>query len=111
MQTNVILKPGWPGTRAKVVIIDNKTGQENIMEFKIMTTKVCSQSNVQVNQADEITFIKPALVFPCGRGTALEVLEVQIPGKKAISAAAFWNGLRGQKLKIYHASNVNGNSS
>ncbi|KAM1011896.1 hypothetical protein EV1_046675 [Malus domestica] len=102
---------GWPGTRAKVVIIDNKTGQENIMEFKIMTTKVCSQSNVQVNQAVEISFIKPALVFPCGRGTALEVLEVQIPGKKAISAAAFWNGLRGQKLKIYRASNENGNSS
>jgi methionyl-tRNA formyltransferase len=29
----------------------------------------------------------------------IQVLEVQLPGKKAINAAAFWNGLRGQKLK------------
>jgi len=29
----------------------------------------------------------------------IQVLEVQLAGKKAINAAAFWNGLRGQKLK------------
>jgi len=29
----------------------------------------------------------------------IQVLEVHLPGKKAINAAAFWNGLRGQKLK------------
>lgn len=28
-----------------------------------------------------------------------QVLEVQLPGKKVTTAAAFWNGLRGQKLK------------
>lgn len=28
-----------------------------------------------------------------------QVLEVQLPGKKVVNAAAFWNGLRGQKLK------------
>jgi len=26
-------------------------------------------------------------------------LELQLPGKEAVNAAAFWNGLRGQKLK------------
>ncbi|BFG25436.1 hypothetical protein CerSpe_117100 [Prunus speciosa] len=98
---------GWPGTRAKVVIVDNKSGQDKITELKIITTKVCSRSNIQVNQADEITFIKPALVFPCGGGTALEVLEIQLPGKKVMSAAAFWNGVRGQKLKILSAAYVN----
>ncbi|CAL9012870.1 unnamed protein product [Prunus brigantina] len=97
---------GWPGTRAKVVIVDNKSGQDKITELKIITTKVCSLSNIQVNQADEITFIKPALVFPCGGGTALEVLEIQLPGKKVMSAAAFWNGVRGQKLKILSAAYV-----
>ncbi|KAK8498828.1 hypothetical protein V6N12_053050 [Hibiscus sabdariffa] len=29
----------------------------------------------------------------------IKVLEVQLPGKKVTSEAAFWNGLRGQKLK------------
>jgi hypothetical protein len=28
-----------------------------------------------------------------------QVLEIQLPGKKVVNAAAFWNGLRGQKLK------------
>jgi len=28
-----------------------------------------------------------------------QVLELQLPGKKVFRAAAFWNGLRGQKLK------------
>ncbi|KAG6720460.1 hypothetical protein I3842_03G063100 [Carya illinoinensis] len=90
---------GWPGTRAKVGVVDKKNGHENILELKIITTRVCSHYNIQSNEVDEITFVKGALVFPCGECTGLEVLEVQLPGKKAISAAAFWNGLRGQTLK------------
>lgn len=43
------------------------------MEFKIITTRVCSHENVQFNEADDIAFVNGALVFPCGRGTALEV--------------------------------------
>ncbi|KAK4557405.1 hypothetical protein RGQ29_007243 [Quercus rubra] len=90
---------GWPGTRAKVVVIDNKNGHHNILELKIITTRVCSHNNVQGNEVDDVTFVKDALAFPCAGCTTLEVLEVQLPGKKVISAAAFWNGLRGQKVK------------
>ncbi|KAA8547750.1 hypothetical protein F0562_004179 [Nyssa sinensis] len=90
---------GWPGTRARVVVIDSKSDQRNILELKIITTSVCSGSSVRVNEVDDVSFSKGALVFPCGGYTALEVLEVQLPGKKVVNAAAFWNGLRGQKLK------------
>lgn len=48
---------------------------------------------------DDIFFAKGSLIVPCGGGTALEVLEVQLPGKKVVNATAFWNGLRGQKLR------------
>nr|AKF43280.1 protein pigment defective 194 [Melianthus villosus] len=89
---------GWPGTRAKVAVTDSKTGQQNIIELKIITTRVCGSSNIQDN-LEEITFRNSALIFPCAGGTALEVLEIQVPGKKAMSAASFWNGLRGQNLK------------
>lgn len=91
---------GWPGTRAKVVVIDDKNGEHNVLDLKIITTRVCGQSNIQVNEADNVRFIKDALVFPCSGSSALEVLEVQLPGKKVVNAAAFWNGLRGQRLKI-----------
>ncbi|KAE8022018.1 hypothetical protein FH972_007858 [Carpinus fangiana] len=90
---------GWPGTRAKIVVIDEKNGHQNIVELKIITTRVCGHRNIQGNEVDDITFVKGVLVFPCGGNTALEVLELQLPGKKVYSAAAFWNGLRGQKLK------------
>ncbi|GKV47127.1 hypothetical protein SLEP1_g54050 [Rubroshorea leprosula] len=90
---------GWPGTRAKVTVIDDKNSSCNILELKIVTTRVCSDGNIHRNEADDIVFMEGALVFPCGGCTELEVLEVQLPGKKVVSAAAFWNGLRGQKLK------------
>lgn len=90
---------GWPGTRAKVAIVDDENGRRNIVDLKIITTRVCDHSIVQGDEADDITYVKDSLVFPCGRSTALEVLELQLPGKKVFRAAAFWNGLRGQKLK------------
>ncbi|XP_020239615.1 uncharacterized protein LOC109818535 [Cajanus cajan] len=89
---------GWPGTRARVLVIE-KNGQQKTLEIKIITTQVRSHVSAQFDEADDVAFVDGALVFPCGRGTALEVLEVQLPGKKAVNAAAFWNGLRGQKLK------------
>ncbi|GAY43793.1 hypothetical protein CUMW_077290 [Citrus unshiu] len=90
---------GWPGTRAKMAVVDDRNGQQSIVELKIITTRVCP--NIQTNEVDGITFKKDALVVPCGECTALEVLEVQLPGKKAVSAAAFWNGLRVGCLCLY----------
>lgn len=89
---------GWPGTRARVLVVE-KNGQQKTLEIKIITTRVRSHESVQFDEADDIAFVEGALVFPCGRGTTLEVLEVQLPGKKVVNSAAFWNGLRGQKLK------------
>ncbi|GAA0148646.1 RNA processing factor [Lithospermum erythrorhizon] len=90
---------GWPGTRAKVRVFDPKSGQHSILELKIITTRVFGGNVAQGAEADDVLFSKGSLVFPCGEGTSLEVLELQLPGKKAVYAAAFWNGLRGQKLK------------
>ncbi|OMO73409.1 hypothetical protein COLO4_27119 [Corchorus olitorius] len=90
---------GWPGTRAKVLVVDNKNSKESTLELKIITSRVGPDDHIQGNDVNDISFIKGALVFPCGGCTALEVLEVQLPGKKVTTAAAFWNGLRGQKLK------------
>ncbi|KAL0701018.1 hypothetical protein Bca4012_057140 [Brassica carinata] len=90
---------GWPGTRAKVLVLDDKSGQQNELELKIITTRIYQSTESLNGEQDYVTFKKGSLVFPCGGGTALEVLEVQLPGKKAVDATAFWNGLRGQKLK------------
>ncbi|GLU01524.1 hypothetical protein SLE2022_188300 [Rubroshorea leprosula] len=57
---------GWPGTQAKILLVDNKNGNHNILELKIVTTGVCSDSNIQRNEADDIALIKGNLIFPCG---------------------------------------------
>ncbi|KAM7278436.1 hypothetical protein ACFE04_005570 [Oxalis oulophora] len=90
---------GWPGTRAKFLVVDEKKSSTEILELKIITTRVCARSNIPNTEEDAITFVNGALVVPCGGTTLLEILEVQLPGKKVVKAAAFWNGLRGQKLK------------
>ncbi|KAL3525507.1 hypothetical protein ACH5RR_013879 [Cinchona calisaya] len=91
---------GWPGTRATVMIVDPKNDQSSTTELKIITTRVYNGAQAQSGEPADVLFIKGSLIFPCGGQTALEVLEVQLPGKKMVSASAFWNGLRGQKLKI-----------
>ncbi|KAL8472691.1 hypothetical protein ACS0TY_029136 [Phlomoides rotata] len=90
---------GWPGTRAKVLVIDPKSDKQNIIELKIITTRVLENNEILRGEVDDILFANGSLVIQCGEGTALEVSEVQVSGKKVANAAAFWNGLRGQRLK------------
>ena len=65
---------GWPGTRAKAVIVDKANGHRNILELKVITTRVSNNDdNIMLVEPDDITFVKGALVIPCGGHTALEV--------------------------------------
>ncbi|CAA7397629.1 unnamed protein product [Spirodela intermedia] len=88
---------GWPGTRAKLQVHDSN-GSAKIIEFKIITTRFISSCNTEDDE-NEIRFNKGALMIPCPGPSVLEVLEIQLPGKKVMTANDFWNGLRGQKLK------------
>ncbi|KAL9231291.1 hypothetical protein vseg_006536 [Gypsophila vaccaria] len=91
---------GWPGTRARVQVVDASNAVQKTLDLKIITTRVFSAASVQKTVEDDVvTFSNGALIFPCGKETALEVLEVQLPGKKVVDATSFWNGLRGLKVK------------
>lgn len=46
-----------------------------MLELKIITTRVCQDSETQDGEQDYVTFKKGSLVFPCGGGTALEVIK------------------------------------
>ncbi|XP_038689947.1 methionyl-tRNA formyltransferase isoform X2 [Tripterygium wilfordii] len=63
---------GWPGTRAKVAVVDSNNVDQNVLELKIITTRVCCNSLLNENDNENISFIKGALVFPCGGWSALE---------------------------------------
>ncbi|KAL0343410.1 UNVERIFIED_CONTAM: Methionyl-tRNA formyltransferase [Sesamum angustifolium] len=42
----------WPGTRAKVSALDPKSGQHNIIELKIITTRVYGNNEIQSGEMD-----------------------------------------------------------
>ncbi|EES01287.1 hypothetical protein BDA96_03G283000 [Sorghum bicolor] len=87
---------GWPGTRAKLQLV-NQNSVPDVLEIKVISTKV-STSCVKAGDENEILFSGSSLLIPCSGSTWLEVLELQLPGKKVTKAQDFWNGLRGQKL-------------
>ncbi|KAL5228356.1 hypothetical protein ABZP36_016621 [Zizania latifolia] len=87
---------GWPGTRAKLQLM-NQIGGPDVLEIKVISTKVCTSCD-KTGDENEVLFSGSSLLIPCSGSTWLEVLELQLPGKKVTTARDFWNGLRGQKL-------------
>uniref|UniRef100_A0A0E0JML5 Methionyl-tRNA formyltransferase, mitochondrial n=1 Tax=Oryza punctata TaxID=4537 RepID=A0A0E0JML5_ORYPU len=87
---------GWPGTRAKLQLV-NQNGEPDVLEIKVISTKSCASCDTTAD-GNEVLFSGNSLLIPCGGSSCLEVLELQLPGKKVTTARDFWNGLRGQKL-------------
>uniref|UniRef100_A0A0D9V4A2 Methionyl-tRNA formyltransferase, mitochondrial n=1 Tax=Leersia perrieri TaxID=77586 RepID=A0A0D9V4A2_9ORYZ len=87
---------GWPGTRAKLQLV-NQNGEPDVLEIKVISTKVCASCD-KTRDGNEVLFSGNSLLIPCSGSSCLEVSELQLPGKKVTTARDFWNGLRGQKL-------------
>ena len=77
----------WPGTFLNV-----KAG-DAVYRLKVLEARIG-------DAVDSVSYRKPALSIPCADGSALDLLRVQPPNKKAMDAASFWNGLRGAELEF-----------
>ena len=53
--------------------MDAENDQKNILDLKIITTKVSSNSGVQNAESDYAAFKNGALIITCAGGTVLEV--------------------------------------
>jgi methionyl-tRNA formyltransferase len=80
---------GWPGCRLLV-----RQGDETL-EMKVITATVSQQLKAKTQ---EIFFISPHLAVVCGDGSVLLIRELQVPGKRILSAHDYWNGLRIKSL-------------
>ena len=90
---------GWPGTKATLKIKANGDEEAKEVVLKIITTRVSTEGDEKAaNGQVEVT--KKVLRVPCAGGGWLEVLEVQPPGKKAMPANAFINGIKGSTVFI-----------
>jgi len=83
---------GWPGTKLSISL------NEDVIEMKVIKTKVSKNTlNLKIG---ELFFTPQSLCLGCGNNSVLEVLEMQLPGKKPVTAKDFQNGIRNQELKI-----------
>jgi len=87
---------GWPGTYLDVLIGEDPVSHR----LKIITTRIARRDGGPALGVHEVKLNPDTgnLLFVCDDGSALDVEEVQPPGKKVMAAKAFWNGLRGKSL-------------
>lgn len=81
---------GWPGTRLPLSI----AGEQ--LEIKVIKTRI---SPVCKANSDVIILSGDALELVCGDGSVLQITDLQAPGKRALSAREFWNGLRSKSVR------------
>lgn len=90
---------GWPGTWGDFIVTDEATGKEEAVRLKIIHSRVVRAQGGMCLGVHDVALTKDGeLGIVCDDGSVLAVSSVQPPGKKIMSATAFWNGLRGKAL-------------
>ena len=104
----------WPGTHADFVIEAAGSGGSGGAEaaaaaggervqIKVLATRVADAADVPAGDAAAGRVVwAPGgrMLVPCGGGGALEVLQLQQPAKKAVTARDFANGVTGRQVYV-----------
>jgi methionyl-tRNA formyltransferase len=98
---------GWPGTYHTFDLIKPGSNAPEALELKVLRTQTVLEGDAAAAAAADRWVISPCDVVPagdtllarCGDGAVLRLLEVQAPGRKAMGAADFANGLKGATLR------------
>lgn len=97
---------GWPGTQTVFWIGSPEGTAEKEMEVKLTRTLAIREAGDLPKDTGHVPhgFLEAVydgrLLIPCGGGSVLQVLELQPAGKKPMSAAAFWNGVKGRPVYV-----------
>lgn len=90
---------GWPGTWADFELRNGDKLEQ--IRLKILRTVVLREKGGMCLGVHEVSFDddKACLDIICDDGSKIGVVEVQPPGKKAMDARSFWNGLQGRSIE------------
>jgi methionyl-tRNA formyltransferase len=75
-------------------------GSQAVVDLKVLRSRVVAAEKLQGMAAGEVGWSADGMLVPCGEGTVLEVLMVQPPMKKVVSARDFKNGLGTKRLIV-----------
>ena len=97
----------WPGTRAllrmegldaEFKVISTRLGKTDFSEAPNAVPEAATGKDA-IQAKDVIVLQDNALFVHCDDGSTLEILELQAPGKRVVSARDFWNGLKVKDLR------------
>jgi methionyl-tRNA formyltransferase len=92
----------WPGAWMELIV---RPGSEEAphagqrLRIKVLRTRIARRQGGAALGIHRVSFVEDALRVTCDDGSQLDILEVQLPGKRVQTARAFWNGLRGRFLE------------
>lgn len=87
---------GWPGAQARLLIGTNP------VDVKVHKTRVAPDPP---SSSDQVAIVDGAVRVPCRDNSALDILQLQEPGKKVKAAESFANGLQGKPVSLPAATN------
>lgn len=89
---------GWPGTWADFEVGEYMKGEA--VRLKVVRTRVLRERGGMCLGVHDVSFDaeKDCLAVTCDDGSVIGVSVVQPPGKREMSARAFWNGVRGKRF-------------
>ncbi|CAM9328130.1 unnamed protein product [Heterosigma akashiwo] len=86
---------GWPGVQSTFLIGES----DEPTSIKILTTKLVAKESGSSEPTQEVKLKGNLLEVICGDGSVLGVTELQPPNKKGMAVKAWWNGLRGERVR------------
>lgn len=92
---------GWPGTWAEFVVTDESTSEKHELVLKVLRSQVLRCEGGMCFGVHDVKLSEcgKMLAVVCDDGSMLGLSIIQPPGKKAMDARSFWNGLRGKRLE------------
>jgi len=91
----------WPGTWVNVRRGDDDAEPQRL---KVLAARLYDDAAGSDDDRASVVTLAPdgALLAPCADGSILAIRRVQPANGKPMDAAAYWNGLRGEPLRIVH---------
>jgi len=88
----------WPGVWSVFQIGNGAPERIKLLTTRIADLNEANADSTVMNDAPQCFIHKNRLFVSCAGETLIEVLELQLPGKRPVDTKAFINGLRGSQL-------------
>ncbi|KAF6000794.1 Mitochondrial transcription factor 1 [Cyanidiococcus yangmingshanensis] len=92
----------WPGVWTELIIGPHPARPSEPVRrqrLKVLRTRLARREAGAALGIHTVDLVGDAIRVTCDDGSQIDILELQLPGKRAQTARAFWNGLQGRAVE------------